>query len=179
MNSYKKISRDLENEFNNQIELLKKNTENYLMYSSSVSFQEEYSRTIEEINEIFNLQTALAVELEMKNEIIINDLKNINIKVKEDENINTSNKEILNNKKSNNEASKEIINDYTTKYNYEVLLLLGKFFSIIIILLFVRNLMINKQENIEINNEIEDVRLDIKSKSKSKTKSNDTNNIKK
>ena len=171
MNSYKKISKDLENKFNNQIELLRKNTENYLMYSSSVSFKEEYDRTLEEINEIFNLQTSLAMELEMKNELIINDLKNINIKVQEDENINNSNKDILNNKKSKNNASKQIINDYTTKYNFEVLLLLGKFFSIVIILMFVRNLMINKQQKIEVNKEIEDVRLDIKTDSKPKPES--------
>ena len=56
----------------------------------------------------------------MKNENIINDLKNINIKVKQDEDINNSNKEIINNKKSKNEASKEIISNYTIKYNYEV-----------------------------------------------------------
>ena len=109
MNSYKKISKDLENKFNNQIELLRKNTENYLMYSSSVSFKEEYNKTLEEINDIFNSQIALATELEMKNEVIINDLKNINIKVNEDENINNSNKHILNNKKGKNEASKQIL----------------------------------------------------------------------
>lgn len=173
MNSYKKISKDLENKFNNQIELLRKNTENYLMYSSSVSFKEEYNRTLEEINDIFNSQIALAVELEMKNEIIINDLKNINIKVQEDENINNFNKEIINNKKGKNNASKQIINDYTTKYNFEVLLLLGKFFSVIVILMFIRNLMINKPEKIEVNKEIEDVRLDIKTDSKLKPVSSD------
>ena len=62
MNSYKKISKDLENKFNNQIELLRKNTENYLMYSSSM-FKEEYNKTLEEINDIFNSQIALATNL--------------------------------------------------------------------------------------------------------------------
>ena len=168
MDSYKNISSNLENEFNKQIELLKSNVENYLTYSSSISFQEEYSKSIQELNDIFNLQTALAVELEMKNENIINDLKNINVKVKQDEDINNSNKEIIKNKKSKNEASKEIISNYTTKYNYEVLLLLSKFFSIIIILLFIRNLMTNKAENIKITNEIEDVELDVRPSSKPK-----------
>ena len=61
----------------------------------------------------------------------------------------------------------------TTKYNFEVLLLLGKFFSVIIILMFIRNLMINKQQKIEVNKEIEDVKLDVKPVSKSKSTSSD------
>ena len=184
MDTYKKNIKDLENNFDKEIKNLKKHKSNYLLYSGSNTFKQKYINTLENIDEIFYLQNKLIMELENKNEIIVNDLKNMNLLINDYDINNTNNKinknvkNIKNNNKVNNKASKknnketssELINNYKYKYNYEVLLLLGKFFSIVIVLLFLRNLMTNKNEKInvtrEIDDEVLDVKLDVKNKSK-------------
>lgn len=183
MDTYKKNIKDLENNFDKEIKNLKIHKSNYLLYSGSNTFKQKYMNTLENIDEIFYLQNKLIMELENKNEIIVNDLKNMNLLINDydisnrnnkiNKNLKNNNKENnKGNQKNNKETSSELINNYKYKYNYEILLLLGKFFSVVIVLLFLRNLMTNKNEKInvtrEIDDEVLDVKLDVKSKSKNK-----------
>tara|TARA_Y100000389_G_C17442044_1_gene509213 strand:- start:872 stop:1390 length:519 start_codon:yes stop_codon:yes gene_type:complete len=169
MDTYKKNTKDLENNFDKEIKKLKTHKSNYLLYPVSNTFKQKYDNTLENIDDIFYLQKKLIMELENKNEIIVSDLKNMNLLIK-DYNFNNTNFKINKNVKNNKETSNELINNYKYRYNYEVLLLLGKFFSIIIVLLFLRNLMTNKNEKINMTKEIDDEVLDVKLPSKNNSK---------
>ena len=171
MDDYKEQVNNLKSNFLSLEKDLTINTNNYYKYPKSTTYIQKYKSSNENFNNIMNDTDILLSEILHLNEYLVNDLDNIN------NNLNLTKKKFkknnteFKNQKNINSGSLQLIDDYKSNYNFQLCILIFKFISIILILMFIKRVMpnkdnkqkINEKENVE-ENPTEGVKPNIKDK---------------